>query len=142
MLSCKITVVGEEEGFRKKNIIIKKTKSLDYSPLNSVIVFRNATDVDEFNSCWIKTFKNFIKKHNHNTPFIEKNRNYTIMVKNGLSTTALFKEILTMKEHYSKIVMLMPADDKQVFIRELVTLLTEDKQFFNRELDFLFLEKT
>lgn len=46
-----------------------------------------------------------------------------------------------MKEQFSKIVLILPDDDKQVFVREIVKVLIEEKQYFNRELDILLLEK-
>ncbi len=89
-------------------------------------------EVDEFNSSWVKTFKNFIKKHNQGTPFTEKSRNYTLVIKSGSATQTILREALDLKENFSKIVMVMQENDKQVFIRELVTVLIEEKQYASR----------
>jgi len=48
LLACRINLVKEEEGFKNKSIIVKKTKSLDYAPYGSMIVFRNMGEIDEF----------------------------------------------------------------------------------------------
>jgi hypothetical protein len=64
MLACKIAVVGENPAFMKKTILVKKTKCLDHAPYGSFIAFRSSAEVDEFESSWAKTFKNYLKKHN------------------------------------------------------------------------------
>lgn len=45
-----------------------------------------------------------------------------------------------MKELFSTIVFVMQQNDKSVFIRELVTLLSSEKAYSTREVDLLLLE--
>ena len=63
-IPCKIILNSVIDIFKKKNIIIVKSKSLDHAPCGSVIAFRSLTEVDLFKrSYFVKTFRNYVNKH-------------------------------------------------------------------------------
>ncbi len=62
LIDCKMVVVSDAEPYKKKTITIKSTSSLDFAPIQSIIVFRSTQQMDKFNSCWTRTFKSYIKK--------------------------------------------------------------------------------
>lgn len=41
LIDCKMVVVSDAEPYKKKTITIKSTSSLDFAPIQSIIVFRS-----------------------------------------------------------------------------------------------------
>jgi hypothetical protein len=63
-IPCKFILNGVTDLFKKKNILIVKSKSLDHAPCGSIIAFRSLAEVDLFKgSYFMKTFRNYINKH-------------------------------------------------------------------------------
>lgn len=71
-LACRIFVVQEKEetGFRRKSILVKKIKSLDYAPYGAVIVLRSMKEVEDFDSYWKKAYSNYLNKHKPGSVFV------------------------------------------------------------------------
>lgn len=45
LIDCRVNVVGETPNFKPKILEFKNTKSLDYAPLSSTIIFRSINEL-------------------------------------------------------------------------------------------------
>ncbi len=107
-IPCKLILNGVTDLFKKKNIIIVKSKALDYAPCGSVIAFRSLTEADLFKrSYFMKTFRNYINKHKSDI-FNENTRKYTIIIKQSLGVAETLREAINMPNTTNHIIMIMP----------------------------------
>lgn len=69
-IACRIFLSKEGESFKRKSIVIIKSKSLDHAPFGSVFAFSSSKEVELFKNHFLKTFKNYLKhQHKQDTSF-------------------------------------------------------------------------
>jgi hypothetical protein len=119
-LPCKIILSTNSESFKKKHILIIKSKSLDYAPCGSVIAFRGLDEVELYkNSYFMKTFRNYINKQKADI-FNEHTRKYTMMIKQSFSVADTLKEALNVSNTAEYIVLIMPENGKEGFVKGII----------------------
>lgn len=112
-MPCKLIVSSYSDLFKKKSILVIKSKSLDYAPCGSVIAFRSLPEVDLFKgNYFMKTFRNYINKHKADT-YNENTRRYTILMKTNQPVGDVLRQALAVNPNPANhVVMIMPETGK------------------------------
>lgn len=121
-VACKIFLSKEAENFKRKSIVIVKSKSLDYAPFGSVFALSSIKEAELFKNHFLKTFKNYAKhQHNKDISFKETEREYVFCLRPNKPVNELLKEALSSKGNTANhIIFIMPLNNKEVFVKTII----------------------